>query len=159
VLRLDDDETASPAMVKWLLDGMWQTADHWKFPRMNLWLDREQKVENVLALDTPQLFPDHQTRLSRVDLAGGRTHVHAGSPHGGGEEASACIYHWKFIVKTYAERLAIAQSYDKVAQGAGTGGMKVFSLPEDVYRGQWVGTFLPGMGFHYPAKGPTIRLS
>ena len=155
VLRLDDDETVSPAMAKWLRDGEWQAHDHWKFPRMNMWSAKS----GIVALGTLQLFPDHQTRLSRVDLAGGRNHIHAGSPNGGGEEAPVCIYHWKFVEKTYEQRRAIAESYDRVQPGAGTGGMLAFSLPEDAYRGQEVPTFWPGLGEHLPARGPDIKLS
>lgn len=130
ILRLDDDECASPAMVYWLKSGCWTEHDHWEFPRMHLWSDGV-----ILA---PQLFPDHQTRLSVKEKSGGRHGVHAGSPFGGGETAPVCIEHHKFVVKNSQMRLAIAENYDRYCPGYGTGNMKPFSLPEDAYTGQEV---------------------
>jgi hypothetical protein len=124
VLRMDDDETCSPAMIAWLADGGYLTSSHWKFPRPHLWQDTEH------FLDHPQLWPDHQTRLSVRSKSGGRRQVHAGSPFGSGRAAPVSIYHHKFLVKTQAERQAIADRYDRVQRGFGTGGMLAFSLPE-----------------------------
>jgi hypothetical protein len=126
VLRLDDDEKASPAMVDWLMDRAYRACDHWKFPRANLWTP-------TAYISSAPLWPDHQTRLSVKKKALGRTAIHAGSPHGGGRPAPVAIEHYKFVVKSRAERLQIAHQYDKVLTGGGTGGMKVFNLPEDVY--------------------------
>lgn len=127
VLRLDDDEVASEAMVRWISKGLFYATDHWKFPRMHLWPDAESVVM------TKHLWPDVQTRLSIREKAGGRKTVHAGSPFGGGEEAPVAIEHHKFLVRSYADRLAIAKQYDAQMLGAGTGGMMPFSLPEDAY--------------------------
>lgn len=126
ILRLDDDEKTSPAMTEWLMDRCYRAADHWKFPRANMWTAHT-------FINSPQLWPDHQTRLSVKSKATGRTSIHAGSPHGGGRVAPVAIEHYKFVVKTYIERAKIAHSYDKVQLGLGTGGMKAFNLPEDVY--------------------------
>lgn len=130
ILRLDDDELVSEAMREWLRSGAWTSADHWEFPRMHLWNDG--------VLLTPQLFPDHQTRLSVKSKSGGRHGVHAGSPFGGGETAPVCLEHHKFVIKSHEMRLAIAQNYDRYCQGYGTGNMKPFSLPEEAYQGQSV---------------------
>lgn len=130
VLRLDDDELVSEAMANWLQNREWERRDHWEFPRIHLWGDG--------VLLTPQLFPDHQTRLSIKSKSGGRHGVHAGSPFGGGETAPVCIEHHKFIVKSSASRLAVAQNYDRYCSGYGTGNMKPFSLPEEAYHGQTV---------------------
>lgn len=127
VLRLDDDERCSPAMVEWLKSGAWQSQPHWKFPRMNLWGDADH------FLVTPHLWPDHQTRLSLRSLAGGRTSIHAGSPHGGGEVAPCAILHHKFLVKPLAERREIVARYESIQQGAGFH-FRPFSIPEEVYR-------------------------
>lgn len=127
ILRLDDDECASPAMVEWLMTGVWAQHDHWEFPRMHLWSDG--------VLMAPQLFPDHQTRLSIKSKSGGRHGVHAGSPFGGGETAPCCIEHHKFVIKTRPMRQDVAANYDSYCQGYGTGNMKPFSLPEDAYIG------------------------
>lgn len=134
VLRLDDDERASPAMERWLASGAWQEHDHWKFPRAHYWGDR--------VLLTPHLFPDHQTRLSTREKSGGRTSVHCGSPFGGGEEAPVAIEHYKFVAKSNEQRLHIAQVYDAFHPGYGTGDMKPFSLPEEAYAGRTV-SFMP----------------
>ncbi len=128
ILRLDDDELCSEAMFKWIKAGAWQAGDHWEFPRMHLWHD------GVLLM--PQLFPDHQTRLSVRSKSGGRHGVHAGSPFGGGQTAPVCLEHHKFLCKNYGSRLAIARTYDGYCPGYGTGDMKPFSLPEDAYKGQ-----------------------
>lgn len=127
ILRLDDDERCSPAMVRWLERGDYLACDHWKFPRQHVWPEPGQVIL------TPHLFPDWQTRLSVKEKAGGRNAVHAGSPFGGGEEAPVAIEHHKFR-KSYAARLAIAQNYDRFCKGYGTGNMRPFSLPEDVYQ-------------------------
>lgn len=129
ILRMDDDELCSPAMVVWLAMEEYKKADHWKFPRTHYWND----LETVLM--TPQLFPDHQTRLSLRHKAGGRTEVHAGSPFGGGSDAQVAIEHYKFLVKSYDERRRIAMNYDSFRRGYGTNGMLAFSLPEDAYPG------------------------
>jgi hypothetical protein len=133
VLRLDDDEKCSPAMGRWLAEGAYLAAPHWKFPRAHLWYQLETFREIRAEFIThPLLFPDHQTRLSHRGLAGGRNLIHAGSPHGGGEIAPVCIEHWKFLVKTVEERRAIAKRYDEIQPGAGTNFL-AFSVPEDAF--------------------------
>ena len=119
VLRLDDDERCSPAMVTWLRSRKYEAADHWKFPRMHLWGDAES------VLMAAPLFPDHQTRLSVVTKAGGRPSLHAQSPFGDGELAPVAIEHHKFLVKSRMERERTAAKWHQAD-------MKVFSLPEDV---------------------------
>lgn len=125
VLRLDDDEAVSPAMERWLVAREYLSAPHWKFPRAHLFGSRDR------VLMHPQLWPDHQTRLSLKSMAGGRNHIHAGSPFGGGAEAPVVIEHWKYLVKTIEERREIAARYDSIQMGAGTGGMLAFNVPED----------------------------
>lgn len=119
VLRLDDDEKCSRAMVRWLQSGAYEAEDHWKFPRMHLWGDPQT------VLLTPELFPDHQTRLSTVEKSGGRSTPHAVSPFGGGALAPCAIEHHKFLVRSRAERQRTAAKWHQ-------GDMKIFSLPEDV---------------------------
>lgn len=141
VLRLDDDERCSPAMIDWLLREEYRKADHWKFPRAHLWKD----TSTVML--TPQLWPDHQTRCSKYALAGGRTWIHCGSPFGGGEEAPCVIEHHKFLVKSFEERQAIANRYDQISRGAGSSGMLAFQLPEAAYADQDVWLTRLGQGF------------
>lgn len=128
ILRLDDDEQPSAAMVAWLGAGSFVNFDHWKFPRVHLWQDQRH------ALKTPTLWPDWQTRLSIKAKSGGRPAVHSGSPFGGGAEAPVAIEHLKFLLKDENERHEIARSYDRFCSGYGTGdGMRPFSLPERSY--------------------------
>lgn len=129
VLRVDDDERLGPGMVTWLAAGGYAAHDHWKFPRMHLWGD------TMTWIVTPHLWPDWQTRLSVKAKSGGRPAVHQGSPFGGGEEAPDDVYleHHKFLVKPAEVRRRIAQGYDRFSPGFGTGDMKPFSLPEEVY--------------------------
>jgi predicted O-methyltransferase YrrM len=125
ILRLDDDERASPAMAQWLADGSYRAADHWKFSRAHLWPDETRHITSL------PLWPDHQTRLSRRELAGGRRSIHAGSPYGGGQLAPVTIEHHKFLVRDEAQRRAIAARYDRILPGAGTSpGMQAFQLPD-----------------------------
>lgn len=129
VLRIDDDESISPAMMRWLQSGAYHAAEHWCFPRQHLW--PTSHGDGVLM--TPHLYPDLQTRLSTRAKSGGRHGVHAPSPHGGGEIAPVALIHHKYTVRTPAERLRIAQVYDAYSRGYGTGNMKPFSLPEESY--------------------------
>lgn len=126
VLRLDDDERCSPAMIRWMVSGAWQAKSIWKFARAHLWGDERHFIANI-----PQLYPDHQTRLSVREFAGGRKQIHSGSPFGGGELAPVILEHHKFLVKTLVERRAIVARYDRIQSGAGTQ-FKAFSVPEDV---------------------------
>jgi hypothetical protein len=126
VLRLDDDERCSPAMIRWLQHGSYENANHWKFPRIHLWGDTHH------ALVTRELWPDHQTRLSSKRFASGRSDIHSGSPHGGGLEAPCAIEHHKFLVRSLEERRAIVERYDRIQPGAGSC-FRAFNCPEDVY--------------------------
>lgn len=134
VLRIDDDESISPAMLGWLKAGAYRTAEHWQFSRQHMWdLCWGPYRDGDGCLMTPHLWPDYQTRLSVRDKAGGRAGVHAPSPHGGGEIAPVSIVHWKYVVRTREDRRRIAQTYDAYSPGYGTGNMKPFSLPEEAY--------------------------
>jgi hypothetical protein len=65
-------------------------------------------------------------------MAGGRTSIHCGSPHGGGDVAPVVIEHHKFLVKSLDERLRLARHYDTVG-GGGTGWNFPFNVPELAY--------------------------
>lgn len=128
VLRIDDDETMSLAMLEWLRAGKYRAAEHWAFPRRNLWPDAQHYISN------PPLWPDLQTRLSIKAKAGGLSGVHDGSPHGTGEVAPGWIEHHKFIARSRVERELLVQHYEHLKPGAGTEYM-MFSLPE-LYDGE-----------------------
>jgi len=115
-------------MLDWLLAGKYRNQLHWKFSRIHLWADDQTTIIN------PPLFPDHQTRLSVRQLAGGRGIIHCGSPHGGGELAPVAILHHKFLVKSIHERQHIRQQYNQIMPNAGESFLP-FSVPEDYYSG------------------------
>lgn len=140
VLRLDDDEHASLAMTEWLAARAYLPADNWQFFRAHLWDARIGRG----VIKTPHLWPDFQTRLAVRSKAGGRSGVHQGSPFGCGETAPVYIEHYKFVVRDYVERLAIARRYDAYASGYGTGSMRFFSLPESSY--EQIEVVAPGDG-------------
>lgn len=127
VLRLDDDETASPALVEWLKAERYTASDVWAFPRANLW--------RGMAITKPPLWPDIQTRLSIKRKAGGRKQIHQGSPWGTGVVAPVAIFHHKFTVRSFQDRLRIAATYESVKPGCGFGDTyQPYNLPERSFK-------------------------
>jgi len=124
ILRLDDDERCSPAMVAWLLSGVWQDAPAWKFATAGLW----GNADRVLTM--PELWPQYHVRLTTARLAGGQTRIHQRHPVTDAEIAPVAIEHHKFLVKSLDERLAIAARYDQIRPGAGK---RCHSAPELAY--------------------------
>lgn len=124
ILRLDDDEKASPELISFLDRMEYQEAPHWAFPRRHLWLDEEHFILNH------PLWPDLQTRLSVKSMAGGRTTIHVGSPHGTGRVADDTpIDHHKFLVRSRDERERLLERYEAMQPGAGHN-FAPFSVPE-----------------------------
>lgn len=127
ILRMDDDESASPELVEWLKAGEFD-GDLFAFPRAHLWGSPDTYLVN------PPLWPDLQTRFSKRDKAGGRHAVHAGSPHGTGKVIQAPIYHHKFLLRNYQERRLIAERYEGLREGAGFSLTYLpFGMPEDAF--------------------------
>lgn len=112
ILRLDDDERVSNGMYQWLLAHRYEEADHWAFPRANLYPDEEHRAGGIL-------WPDLQTRLSVKEKSGGRNRIHVGSPFGTGEVAPVVIEHHKFLVRPLMDRIAQAREYERILVGAG----------------------------------------
>lgn len=127
IMRLDDDESMSIGLSSFLTKLDFPHGVY-TFSRANLWGDEHHFITNG------GLYPDIQTRLFRADLAGGRTQIHRLSPHGFGKVLPLRILHYKFLVKSYEERLEIAKRYETVEKGAGLGEVyKKFNLPEDCF--------------------------
>lgn len=124
ILRLDDDERCDDLMVDWLARGEYETADHWAFPRYNLWPDEHSFITSL------GLYPDPQTRLSVKGKAGGRHQIHVGSPYGTGVIAPVHIEHHKFLVRSLEERRRILAGYERLLPGADR--WRQFSCPEDM---------------------------
>lgn len=127
VLRLDDDESMSDAMIEWLYSREYEFAPHWKFPRAYLFRD-----ENTCISNSP-LWPDYQTRLSTREMSFGRIAIHCSSPFGFGQAApgGVAILHHKLLVRSEQQRQEIIERYESIASGAGNN-VKVFNLPETV---------------------------
>jgi len=125
VLRLDDDESLSGGLRRWLQVPSSLASGIYTFPRRNLWGNDTHYITNDL------LCPDLQTRLTTKDKAGGRGMIHGGSPFGIGTIISLPILHHKYLVRSYEERKAIAETYESISPGAGFGFYKIYSLPED----------------------------
>jgi len=126
ILRLDDDEQPDAAMVGFLKARAYQCADHWAFPRMNLYPTEDTFITNL------GLWPDLQTRLSVKAKSGGRNVIHAGSPYGTGYVGPGAIEHHKFLVRSFDERMEVLQRYERVAAYAGSAHYRAFSVPEAV---------------------------
>lgn len=124
ILRLDDDEEMSYAMVRWLQTRQYLTHDVWRFPTAALWPNPRHFIT------TPPLWPDAHLRLVTWDYAKWDDKIHAASPVRG-KMAPVSILHHKYLLKSYQERREIARNYDKIRLGAGTGVHKPFTLPEE----------------------------
>lgn len=124
IFRLDDDEAASPELVKWLAIGAYQAAPQWRFERRHFWGREGQYITNY------QLSPNFQTRVSHRDVAGGRTTIHAASPWGNGHPGFGAIWHYKFLLRSREERAAQAAHYEAISPGAASGKFTAFTLPE-----------------------------
>lgn len=155
ILRLDDDESISDAMLHWLKAGHYHASDVWAFPRANMWWQGK-------AITTPPLWPDLQTRLTTRSKAGGRTQIHQGSPHGTGAVAPVAILHHKFDVRSFDERLRIAAQYESVKPGCGFGATyQPYNLPErcfDTITVQDIGTGAVPNWQDMTGKGQEVRI-
>lgn len=126
VLRLDDDETLSPQAILCIAAWLPEAGDTkvYAFPRANLWGDQWH------AISSGDLFPDFQVRLMPRDREC-RTKVHEGiAPDA---LFPGMILHHKFLLKSLAERRAIAARYEAKQAGCGSGHYLQFSVPEDCF--------------------------
>ena len=126
-LRLDDDEEISPALLEWLKGRQYLEERAWHIPTMALYPNEKTFLTNE------PLYPDIHIRLTtwkyydKVAEA-----IHAGQPF----LAAMCdkvIYHHKYLVESYQDRIKKAAHYDSLHEGAGTGVHKPFTLPEDCF--------------------------
>ena len=124
VLRIDDDERLSAAMVGWLEDKKHYEFDNWHFPRIHLW------GNPWTAIIAEYYFPDWQTRLSTRDKFSRGADLHVGSPHPG-KFAPVALEHWVYLDKTYEERLAIGRSYLALRHGGDGGEFRASSIEDE----------------------------
>lgn len=123
VLRIDDDEACSPAMVEWLLDRAYEAHDHWSFATASLFPDPDHYIVS------PPLWPDPHSRLSIREKSGGRPVLHMPSPHGPGQLAPVVLEHHKFIVRPLEERRARVLRSEKECGSSPY--FRIFAVPED----------------------------
>jgi len=144
-MRLDDDEEMSSGLVQWIKDRKHMQSKKWQVPTMNLYSPQEYFVEKPL-------FPDIHLRLSTW-----KTHPKVSRVHDGFALAPLCPYsilHHKFVIKPYEERIKIAERYDLISEGAGTGTHLPFNLPEDYFTdGTYVADILDGRVVDKPMDG------
>ena len=127
IFRLDDDEFFSEGLSTWLKENLGRfTESIYNFPRYNLWKDEKHFI--------PGLYPDEQIRLATKAKSYGRTVIHCGSPFGYGQRINHEIMHYKFLIKTYEDRLKQAESIDAIMTGSGLGSYLINNLPETFYR-------------------------
>jgi hypothetical protein len=128
VLRMDNDESVSPALADWLATSDYQNAELFTFPRVYFWGDTSHYLNN------PGMFPDLQTRLGRKELMTGCTSIHAGNPNGPGMVIPLALEHHNLLVKDLAKRREIAALYESISPGAGSKPEYArYNLPEDFY--------------------------
>jgi hypothetical protein len=131
ILRLDDDEKCSPALIRFLDREIYRSYDHWSFPRAHLWGNPKTMILEKYY------WPDVQTRLSVRAKSGGRDKIHVRSPFGAGRIPNACLEHWCYLAKTYEERLEVGRRYHRIHSGADGGEFRATSF-EDERAGQEV---------------------
>jgi hypothetical protein len=156
ILRIDDDECPSRYMVEWLRAGSYRTMEpvvsfprRWlRFASVRRWwppFGRCERLEFAArkAWDsaTSQNGEDRQFRLYQKDAVAYTSRIH--SPGFTIEAASsapgeACLFHFDWVLRSKAERLAKMAHYDIQERGAGTQTAH-FYLPEDVTQWDYTG--------------------
>ena len=130
ILRLDDDETVSPALRMWLKNKVYLDSFGrlFAFPRVYFYGDEKHVIVNQ------GIYPDLQTRLGLKPLMFGLNYVHAGNPNGTGVVVPYAIEHHKLLVRSLEDRQSIAARYETAKSGAGTNPVwSRYNLPEFVY--------------------------
>ena len=127
VLRLDDDESISPAMFDWLQKRKYLDCPAWAFPTAALWGDEEHFIT------TPPLWPDTHVRLTSWHMSMDWPDEPHGKPKwvSQAKVAPVAIRHHKYLVKSRDERLEIAKGYETKLRGGGLGRRLAFNLPEE----------------------------
>lgn len=122
IFRLDDDERLSNSLYKWVHDIV-LVEPIYSFRRYELYKD-----ENYYLT---ALHPSVSSRLTTKRWAVCHDMIHGHFvPYGTVIEHP--ILHYKFLVKSYEERLKLAEKYESITKNAGLGTYKSYTLPEDV---------------------------
>lgn len=128
ILRLDDDESISPAMFEWLKERKYLGYPAWAFPTMALWGTKDKFIVS------DPFWPDTHVRLTARHLAADWPDEPHGKPKWvkQAKVAPAAILHHKFLLKNYEERRRIADTYESKMEGGGHGRRLIYNCPEDV---------------------------
>ena len=124
VFRLDDDERVSNSLLEWFHTTELSSPTY-SFRRFELYGDENHYLTHHLV------HPSMSPRLTTKELAICKDMIH-GHFVEYGTVVEQPILHYKFLVKTYKERLEVANKYESIAENAGLGLYKVWTLPEDV---------------------------
>lgn len=106
ILRLDDDETVSLAMLGCLLAADLSGYEAVGFPRAHLWGDERTMLTN------PDYWPDTQMRFSKREWAVRRT-LHEGAPRMDCV-APGCLLHHVYLVRDREARRETAERYCRI---------------------------------------------
>lgn len=139
ILRLDDDELLSAELKEFIEkkllfpegesppDLPYSIA----FPRANLYPHEDR----LHVITSPPLWPDYQIRLLHKSVAFWPDSIHGAWGGGGIVRSYPPIFHYKFKVRSYSERLEQAKHYDSIRKGAGFSNTYMpFTLPEKHYK-------------------------
>ncbi len=109
ILRLDDDEMASPAMWDWLKNKKYINGETqiWGFPEATLW------PSTMSFITTHPFWPDSHPRLQTWKYAKWDRTPHSGAKYGPGLMAPVAIAHHKLLIKPIEERRKIWEQRDK----------------------------------------------
>lgn len=125
IFRLDDDELVSSELFKWFHETKF-SAEVYSFRRLELYQDEYHYISH------PSVHPNVNPRMTTKALAVCKDIIHGHFTDGYGTVVEAPILHYKFLLKSYEERLELANKYESIAPQAGLGSYKVWTLPEDV---------------------------
>jgi hypothetical protein len=135
VLRLDDDEAPSAALVDWLRTELGNTDKRVVAIARRAVLLRDGAAYYAAAIPNIQAC-DYQYRLFLRDGVRLRPEIHTPAIHFDANDVlyapqECCIYHLDWVVRTHAERAAKLDFYAAILPGAGQVFLAQY-LPEDV---------------------------
>lgn len=159
ILRLDDDEMASPAMWEWLKSREYtkQGTQIWSFPEAALW------PTTMTFITNRRLWPDYHPRLVTWRYTKWDDRVHAGAPYGLGGIAPVAILHHKYLVKSLDERKRIYEARDIEHLNDFAENHMAHSMPEIYFRDDGLSVLDIGSGrfddaMDFIGKGQLIKL-
>ena len=138
VVRLDDDELPSAALVAWLQQALAGVeAPCLALSRRDAWLLdgrlHYSRLEDYYFHPQDPTYLDPQWRAFRPRQVGFTDRIHSpgfDASQAGTVPASAFFVHFDWIIRSLAQRRAKLAGYERQSPGAGQGGFARFYLPE-----------------------------